>query len=50
MDGGETNSATLRFLNPLGKSADVEFALGFDDSDLYGSVTFFSVFLYFYGG
>lgn len=50
VDGGTTRSATLRFLNPLGESADVELALGFDDSDLYGSVTFFSVFLYFYGG
>ncbi len=50
VDGGKTTSATLRFLNPLGDAADVEFSLGFDDSDLYGSVTFFSVFLYFYGG
>jgi hypothetical protein len=30
--------------------ADVEFSLGIDDSELYGNVTFFSVFLYFYGG
>lgn len=50
VDGGTTRSATIRFLNPLGDSADVEFALGIDDSDLYGNVTFFSVFLYFYGG
>ncbi len=50
VDGGKTTSATIRFLNPLGESTDAEFSLGFDDSDLYGSVTFFSVFLYFYGG
>ena len=50
VDGGETISTTLRFLNPLSNSADIEFALGRDDSDLYGDVTFFSVFLFFYGG
>lgn len=50
VDGGTTQSATIRFLNPLGDRADIEFALGVDDSELYGNVTFFSVFLYFYGG
>ena len=50
VDGGTTTSATARFLTPLGAASDVEFALGYDDSDLYGGVTFFSVFLYFYGG
>ena len=49
VDGGTTTSTTLRFLNPLGDAADIEFALGYDDSDIYGDVTFFSVFLYFYG-
>ena len=29
--------------------ADIEFALGVDDSELYGDVTFFSVFVFFYG-
>ena len=50
VDGGTTRSATVRFLNPLSETADIEFALGMDDSDLYGTVTIFSVFLYFYGG
>ncbi len=50
VDGGTTRSATVRFLNPLSEAADIEFALGMDDSDLYGTVTFLSVFLYFYGG
>lgn len=50
VDRASTRSATLRLLNPIGNSADIEFALGVDDSELYGNVTFFSVFLYFYGG
>lgn len=50
VDQGTSRSATVRFLTPLGKASDIEFGLGLDDSDLYGSVTFFSVFLYFYGG
>jgi len=50
VDSGVTRSATVRFLNPLSETADIEFALGMDDSDLYGTVTIFSVFLYFYGG
>ena len=50
VDGGTTRSATLRLLTPLGKGSDVEISLGVDDSDLYGDVTFLSVFLYFYGG
>ena len=50
VDGGTTRSATVRFLNPLTDTSDIEFALGIDDSELYGNVTFFSVFLFFYGG
>lgn len=50
VDGGTTTSATLRFLTPLGARNDIEFGLGVDDSDLYGTVTFFSVVLFFYGG
>jgi hypothetical protein len=50
VDGSTTYSSTVRFLTPLGTSHDIEFGLGVDDSDEYGSVTFFSVFLYFYGG
>ncbi|MBT8108434.1 MAG: hypothetical protein KJP17_09370 [Gammaproteobacteria bacterium] len=50
VDGLTTRSASVRFLTPLGDKTDIELALGFDDSELYGSVTFFSVFLYFYGG
>ena len=49
-DGGTTRSATLRLTTPIGDRGDVEFGLGVDNSDIYGSVTFLSVFLSFYGG
>ena len=45
-----TNSYSVRFLTPIGKRNDIEFGLGYDDSENYGEVTVFSVFLYFYGG
>lgn len=50
VDGGTTHSATVRFTTPIGDRGDIEFGLGVDNSDLYGSVTFLSMFLYFYGG
>lgn len=50
VDGSKTHSATVHFVTPIGGSSDIQFGLGVDDSDTYGSVTFFSVFLYFYGG
>ncbi|MDH3620005.1 MAG: hypothetical protein OER91_03885 [Gammaproteobacteria bacterium] len=50
VDGGTTHSATVRLTTPIGDRGDIEFGLGVDNSDLYGSVTFLSVFLYFYGG
>jgi len=49
VDGARTKSATIRFLNPMGDRTDIELALGIDDSELYGDVTFFSVFVFFYG-
>ncbi len=49
VDGAKTLSGTIRFLTPIGEGSDIEFGLGVDDSDLYGQVTFLSVFLYFYG-
>ncbi len=50
VDGGRTKSATVRLLMPMSGSSDIEFGVGYDDSELYGDTTFFSVFLYFYGG
>jgi hypothetical protein len=49
LDQSRTRSVTLRLLTPLSEKTDIEFGLGYDDSDLYGDVTFFSVYLYFYG-
>jgi hypothetical protein len=49
VDGRDTESLTLRFLTPMGQASDIEFGLGVDRSDDFGSVTLFSVFLYFYG-
>lgn len=50
VDGSQTVSTTLRFLTPISNRTDIEFGLGYDDSELYGEVVFFSVFLFFYGG
>jgi len=44
-----TNSITLRYLMPMTDKTDIEFGLGYDDSELYGDVMFFSLYLYFYG-
>lgn len=49
LDRTRTRSATVRYLTPLGRRTDIEFGLGYDDSELYGNTTLFSVFLYFYG-
>lgn len=50
VEGSRTNSYSVRFLAPIGNRSDIEFGLGYDDSENYGEVTVFSVFLYFYGG
>lgn len=50
VEGSRTNSYSLRFLAPIGSRNDIEFGLGYDDSESYGEVTVFSVYLYFYGG
>ena len=47
--GSRTDSITLRYLMPMTDKTDIEFGLGYDDSELYGDVTFFSLYLYFYG-
>jgi hypothetical protein len=49
IDGLQTTSASVSFLTPLSEKSDIEISLGFDDSELYGDVSFLSVFLYFYG-
>ncbi len=50
IDQSRTQSVTIHYLMPLSDRSDIEFGLGYDASDLYGNVTFFSIFLYFYGG
>lgn len=49
VDGSRSRSATLRLLTPIAARSDIELGLGVDKSEVYGSVTFFSVFFYFYG-
>jgi len=50
VEGSITNSYSARFLVPISRRNDIEFELGFDESENYGEVTVFSVLLYFYGG
>ena len=49
LDQSRTDSYTLRYLWPVSVTTDIELGLGYDDSDLYGDVTFLSLYLYFYG-
>lgn len=49
VDKSRTKSVTVRYLTPMGGTSDIEFGLGYDDSELYGGVTFLSLYLYFYG-
>ena len=50
VDGSVTNSATIRLMTPTSDNSDIEFGLGVDNSELYGTVTFLSVVMFFYGG
>lgn len=50
VDKSNNFGATIGFLTPIANRADLELTFGYDDSDLYGDVTFFSAFLYLYGG
>lgn len=50
VDRSDNVGATITFLTPLTQRTDLELSLGYDDSDLYGDVTFLSVYLYVYGG
>ncbi|MGI9202070.1 MAG: hypothetical protein ACR2QL_13485 [Woeseiaceae bacterium] len=49
LDQSRTKSYTVRFLHPMSTRTDLELALGYDDSDLYGNITFLSLYLFFYG-
>jgi len=49
VDNSDNFGATISFLTPMTNRTDLEISLGYDDSDLYGDVTFLSAFVYFYG-
>lgn len=49
LDKSRTRSLTVRYLMPMTDETDIELGVGYDDSELYGDVAFFSLFLYFYG-
>lgn len=49
LDRSRTRSLTLRYLMPMTERTDIELGIGYDDSELYGDVTFFSLYLFFYG-
>ena len=49
LDRSRTKSLTVRYLVPMTDGTDIELGVGYDDSELYGDVTFFSLFLFFYG-
>lgn len=50
VDRSDNVGATIALLLPLTRRTDLELSLGYDDSDLYGDVTFLSAYLYLYGG
>jgi len=49
LDESRTRSLTVRYLMPMTDRTDIELGVGYDDSELYGDVTFFSLYLFFYG-
>ena len=49
LDRSRTRSLTVRYLMPMTDKTDIELGIGYDDSELYGDVTFFSLYLFFYG-
>lgn len=49
LDRSRTNSVTISYLHPATARSDLDFSIGYDDSDLYGDVAFASVYWYFYG-
>lgn len=49
LDKSRTRSLTVSYLMPMTDKTDIELGIGYDDSELYGDVTFFSLYLFFYG-
>lgn len=50
IDDSDNVGATLSFLTPMTDRTDIEIALGYDDSDLYGDIAFLSLYVFYYGG
>lgn len=50
VDDSDNSGVTITFMTPLTRRTDIELSLGYDDSNLYGEVTYLSAYLYFYGG
>lgn len=50
IDDSDNVGATVSFLTPMTDRTDIEIALGYDDSDLYGDIAFLSVYVFYYGG
>ncbi len=50
VDRSDNFGITLRYMAPMSRRTDIELSIGYDDSDLYGDVTFLSLFVYLYGG
>ena len=50
VDGSRIDSYSVGFLAPLTDRTDVEFRLAYDDSELFGQTTAFSIYLYYFGG
>jgi hypothetical protein len=50
IDGGDNQSATITFVTPMTDRTDIEFSVGYDQSELYGDVAIFNVFFFFFGG
>lgn len=50
VDRSDNFGATISFLTPMSNRTDFEISLGYDESNLYGDITYLSAFVYFYGG
>jgi len=50
VDGSSIDSYSVGFLMSMTDRTDVEFRLAYDDSELFGKTTAFSVYLYYFGG
>ena len=50
VDGSTIDSYSIGFLTPVSDRTDAEFRLSYDESEVFGRTTAFSVYLYYFGG